>query len=448
MRKFAAFMATLLLFITVGTIPVAHAQTEPNFEFNAKGVYLVNMDSGQVLYEKNAQEKMYPASLSKILTTIVAIENCDDLDGTMVEAKSYIYDEFYGLNVSTADIRRGETLSVRQLLYAMMLQSANEAASIVADYFGNGSISAFAEMMNQKAQEIGATNSHFVNPHGLYNDEQYTTPYDLYLITNYALTSEKTKAVFNEIIGTTRYQIPATDHNREHNLVTTNLMMDRPRGGQYYYEPVKGVKTGTLDEAGRCLISTASKDGYNYMLVLLGARVDDRYSAFTESKAFYEWAFKNFSYKTVLDEPTVVGEIKVNLAWDKDHTLLYPEKPFSYILPNEVEASDIQQVVNIPDSINAPIKKGQEIGYVSLRMADEEIARVKLVAGEDISRSNILYILDTIGRIFSSVYTKILLVIVLVLVIVYIFVFISINQKKKKKSGGKTYKKVKRKKRF
>ena len=178
-RVLTAFAVAFTLFLP--TFPAQAAVYEPDFEMDSahEGILLLSLDTGQVLFEQNADTKMAPASLTKIMTTILALENTENWEEETATAPDYIYDEFVGLNVSTANILRGEQLTIQQLVYAMMLQSANEGASVVADHFGGGSIDKFCQMLNQKATELGCTNTHFVNPHGLDADNHYSTPRDM-----------------------------------------------------------------------------------------------------------------------------------------------------------------------------------------------------------------------------------------------------------------------------
>ncbi|MDF2567049.1 MAG: D-alanyl-D-alanine carboxypeptidase, partial [Oscillospiraceae bacterium] len=307
MKKFKRIVACLAVFsIFLSSIP-AYAAFTPTHPVNSQAAYMVNTDTGTVIYEKNADKRMYPASLTKIMTAIIAMEQTKDLDKTVVTAPSYIFDELYGQNASNADIRQGEKVTMRDLLYACILPSACEAGSIIADYIGKGSIPDFTAMMNEKAKELGATGTNFVNAHGLFDASQYTTAKDMYLITKYAMSVPG----FLEIAGTYKHTMKATNkHSEKRNIYHTNLLLKNNGTNPYYYPYAKGIKTGTLDESGRNLISIASKDGYNYLLVTLGAPMSDpsgKILCYNDAINLYEWAFSRFKVKAILKTTETVG---------------------------------------------------------------------------------------------------------------------------------------------
>lgn len=413
--------------------------TNINFDVNSQSVYMVNADSDMVVYSKNADEKLEPASLVKIMTAIIVLENVSDID-VLITAPSYIYDEFVNMSVSTADIRRGEIISIRDLLYSLMLQSACEAASILADHVSNQDIPKFIDMMNQKAKEIGASNTNFTNAHGLPDSNQYTTSKDMYLITKYALSIP----LFEEISTTVRYEMQATNiHTSSRYVVHTNLMLDKSRGGKYYYQYAKGIKTGTSVDS-RNLVSMASKDGYNYILIVLGAPIydknyklhSDNYSL-TDSINFYNWAFNTYKLKTIVSKDTSIAEAKIKLSNSRSHVLLSPEKDFIYLLPDNIDVSSVQKVINIPEFIKAPVKKGDVVGTVDFKLKDESLGVINLVSEEDIDNDLFLTIIDTIGTIVSSIWFKITIAVLILLVLLYFVLIIVYRNKKNNKKPRK-----------
>lgn len=199
------------------------------------------------------------------MTAAILLEQFKDditaISTTYVSGTSACFDELYMTGCSTADIQIGEKVSYKDLLYALMLRSACEAANIIA-YNVAGSLEGFVKMMNDKAAELGCTNTHFTNAHGLFWENHYTTAHDMAIITEYALTLP----MFEEISCSPEYTMEATNfHGKPRLIVHTNYMMSKANGGEDYYEYVKGIKTGTLDESGRCLVSLALKDGYKYL---------------------------------------------------------------------------------------------------------------------------------------------------------------------------------------
>lgn len=421
---------TLTLLTLLSTLYVDASYKAP-FEVSSEAVLLVNTDTDTVIFEKNADKLMYPASLTKIMTTILAIEMIDDLEGTVIKAQPYLFDEFYGLGVSTADIRPNEETRAIDLLYAIMLQSACEGSSIIADYLGDGNITEFVEMMNAKAKEIGATSTVFKNAHGLFHKEQVSTARDLYLITKYAMENP----LFAQISNTKTYEMPATNiHATPYYVTHTNSMMSKDRGGDLYYYPhVKGIKTGTLPESGRNLISAASLEGYNYLLVTMGAPEKNAAGeklpngAFLDAKQLYNWAFSFFAQQTVMNQGDVLAESKVSLS-NQDYVTLVAKDDVYALLPRGADRSTIQQIKTFEKDLVAPIKKGETLGKVELKLNDTIISTVDLVAYENIERSTILYSLDVTKRFFGQAMIKVLLVILVLL----IFTFIALNARYKK----------------
>ena len=267
MRKLKTVASLLLAVVITGlsAITPAFADYDPGFDVDAEAVYFINLDTGKVIYEKDADKKVYPASTTKIMTALLALENIPDLDTPQIELKLYIQNALSGTGASLAGILRGETFTPRELLYAALLPSGNEAAMMLGDYVGDGSLDYFAEMMNEKAAELGAVNTHFVNASGMHDDDHYTTAYDMYLITMAALENE----TFREIVSTNYYYAGEDQNGNPLHWNTTNFLISP--GSTYYYPYATGVKTGTTDEAGRCLVSTAEKDGYHYLMVMMGA---------------------------------------------------------------------------------------------------------------------------------------------------------------------------------
>lgn len=423
-----ALGAALAIIILLTPITAQAAQYSPLFDVEANYVYMVNLDTDTVMFEKNAHEKTEPASLAKIMTTILAIENIPDLDNTTISLKQYLEEivyvagrEFGG--VSTGAIKRNEELTARQLLYASMLPSANEAALMLADYVGDGSLDYFCQMMNAKAKELGANNTNFANANGLPNPNNYTTAYDMYLITKYALENPE----FVKVISETTYSTGPTNMHDNLTWKTTNQMM--LKDSQYYASYIQGVKTGFTEEAGRCLVSTAVKDGYHYLMVVMDAPYQDAegkdypYSvnkAFEETKKLYNWCFETFKIKTLIEKGESVGEVPLKLVWNKDHVKLMSDERYQSLIPDDIDVSSITKELELPNYIKAPINKGDFVGYIKLSLAGEEIGKVPVVSVETVSRNELLYYVDVVGQLLTSFWLKFIIIMALLLVVLYI----------------------------
>lgn len=413
-------------FFTVGAI------SYPNdVKTESDSILLVNMDSGQTVFEKNADEKRYPASTTKIMTYIIVVENIDDLDNTRVPIKESVLKRLEGTGSSLANLEQhiGETMSVIDLLYSMMVPSGNDASVVLADYVGNGDIDAFVDMMNQKAEELGCENTHFENPEGLHDENHYTTARDLYKITTYALTLPR----FSEITNTTSYYCEGYDYP----LVTTNYLIN-PNYPEYYYMYAKGIKTGSTDQAGRCLVTTATADGYSYMAVLLHSPykegVSEEYGTMTDAANLFRWALTELEFKTVATSSTPICEQKIELAWGRDSVLLVPEKDFSAIVPKNLDDDEIVIETDLPESIDAPVDTDTVVGTATIYYKNNDgekqaITKVNLVPSEKIEMSGILFVFRVIGTIFQSYW---FLVIIGIIVIILLCSFISSKISKKR----------------
>ncbi len=428
------------------TTLTAGAAYEPDFEVSSQSVLLLDMDSEKVLYAKNPDKICYPASLVKIMTFLIVMEHVpEEKFEETATAKTYIFDRLYGMNASNAGIKHNEEVRIIDLLYAMMLASACEAASILADYVGEGSTENFVAMMNEKAKALGCNNTVFKNEHGLHDPEQVTTANDMQKIIDYAID---TYPLFLKISKEGTYVMPPTNkHSTERTIRHTNLMMFKTLvDPKYYYAYIKGIKTGTTSEAGKNMVSMATKDNYSYLLITLhaptkyenGDKIADNL-CFLDHKNIYNWAFSNFSLKSVVEEGQTAGQVKVKLGKDKDVLLLEPENKVLTLLPKHVDISAVQKVREIPESVNAPIQKGQVIGKLKLKLDDEVIGEVNLVATEAVERSNLLYILDQIGRFFSSIWFRLAMIVIVIFLVIYITLIVMYNRKKKKRKRVRTH---------
>lgn len=256
---------------------------------DAKASMIVEVNSGKIIHADNEETQNYPASVTKILTAILVLENCD-LNDTAVVSQSAISHIPEGYVVAPLFV--GEEINIENLLYALMLKSANDAAYVLAEHVG-GSVEGFADMMNKKAKEIGCKNSHFVNPNGIHNVNHYTTAYDMYLISKYAMENEK----FVKIVSTYKYILPATNKYLKNDRIMENTNSFINPNSKYYDENIKGIKTGTTIQAGNCLITDVAKDDFEIITVILGAETSD--SKFSETSKMIDYMFDNYTHTQI-----------------------------------------------------------------------------------------------------------------------------------------------------
>ena len=444
MKKIISVIISCLLVLSSMLIsfavPADAAIFNIDFELKCKSVYLENLDTDSPVFEKDADARRFPASTTKIMTYIITAEHISDFKNTYVTVKDKVLSALDGTGSSTAGLVAGEKLSIYQLLCSMMIPSGNDAALILADYVGGGDTSRFVEMMNQKAQELGCTGTHFSNPHGLNDPNHYTTVRDMGKIAKYAMTLPE----FNNITNMTGSDCLGEDRY----LITTNYMIDAARGGDYYYEYASGIKTGsTGNDSGYCLVSTASKNGYTYLCVAYGAPYEDKdgnsydNGAMIDSANLYEWAFNNLSIKTILAKNDLVKEVKINYAWNKDSIQLIPAKGYTEIMPDDVSLESIDRTFNVPEEIDAPVREGDKVGTVTLSYANQDIATVDLLASESVDRSDLLTAADGLKTIATSKWFIIALITVGVLVIIYIMVVGVYKRRNKSHRPVKKYRK-------
>ncbi len=445
-KKIFCVLFIALLTISVAVLPTS-AYTPTNFVVEAEGAMLVNMDTGDILYQKNIDKKLYPASLTKLMTALVLYENTEDIDAETVTVSEYAIKSLQGTDSSTGGLKVGEILTVRQMLYVLLMSSANEGANAIAEHV-SGSIEDFCDKMNAKAKELGMTGTHYANAHGLHDLEHYTTVSDMYRLTTAVLAVDDLK----EVVYTTQYKLEATNMNPSRTVTTTNFMLlnngqkctaEKYSGQAYYYKYAKGVKTGYTDAAGRCLVSTASKGGYNYMCILMNSPVYDDAGRkirleFGDTKTLYEWAFNEFEYRTVLNTDEIVGEAPVDLAWDTDYVSVIPEKSLSAIVPKVADDSTVSlDITWYKEAYDAPIKKGDILGECDVVYAGEVLGTVTLVASQDVERSTLMYVGRGLGNFFSTVFSHwafyLILGIIAVIIIIFIVSLVVLNSPKHKR---------------
>ncbi len=435
MKKFKFLPIFLIVVIMTSMLlsPAALALAEP--ELSCPSVLILDRDTGEVLLEHGADEKVYPASITKIMTILLAVEAIENGNAAMTDEITASENVTFDLvaDGSSAGIMVGETMSLESLLYAAMLSSANEACNIIAEHIGGG-ISSFVAMMNSRAKELGCTATNFVNTHGLPNDEHYTTARDFSLIALEASRHD----LFMKLCSTPTITIPATNLSGERTLKNSNALLcaDSIYGSQYIYEYADGMKTGHTNAAGYCLISTASKDGIDLLAAVFGGAETwpgptPEYSNFTDSIKMYEWVFNNFSYREVLRSTDAVTTLDVEMGSNADSVALRPESSISALLPNDSDLSEFSLSVSLDsgdgsEPLMAPIAAGDKLGEVTLTKNGINYGTVDLVAaaGVDLSKSDFLksQISATLeSKTFKLVFWGIIVLIIayLALVIVY-----------------------------
>ena len=425
MKKFCAILFSFVLVLIIA-LPVAAEGESSTLADNAPSLtapaaYVVNLDTNIVVYEKNSETQLSAASLTKMMTTLLLLENYQDqLDSISLTAPSYVYDLIWeqSTNASSADIRRGETQSLRNLLYAMLLPSGNEAAYIVADYMGGGSIDNFVAMMNDEAKAVGCTGTTFVDPCGL-NPNNITTARDAYLILR-ALTAYD---VFSTVVGTPSYDMGTNDRYTTpgtYIIQTTDKLITN---SSYHRDYTKGGKTGSLGE-WQNFAGWHSQDGESYISILLNVPYDadpeGMRPALVETATIMDWVFDTYTIAPALDTTQPITEVRVAYSTQADTVMLYPADNMMTLLPRDGGAALTEQVFNVPDQLPAPIKQGDIVGTVTLTIEGETIGTADLIAGSDVSRNQLLYTISRVSLFFSSTYFKVVVILTMLVIGAYL----------------------------
>jgi len=375
------FITFVMLFsISYADENVISAAGSP-ININASSAIVMDMETGRVLFEKNAYVKRPIASTTKIMTAILAIENGNlDDEVTVSERACQIWGSDIGL-------KPGEKLKLRDLLYGLMLNSGNDAAIAIAEHIG-GSLENFLDMMNEKARLIGAKNSSFKSPHGLDMEGHYSTAYDLALITRYALANP----VFSEIVSTKTASIPGR------NLYNTNEMLG-------LYPGADGVKTGYTGQAGRCLVTSATRNGWRIISVVLNCPTK---SARTQNSIkILDYAFNNYKMYTLTEAGETVGYLPVNKGIEESVPIVTTDK-IVYPLTQE-EAKRVKTKILLLDDIDAPVFGGVDAGYVIFTLDGKVIAETKLKVSKDVAKKDFNYYfqktIDEVRKFFKSLFS-------------------------------------------
>ena len=432
MKKFKLLPLLLICCIVLSVMtPAAYASPAP--ELNGKNIVLADLNTGRVIYSKSADTVVAPASLTKIMTVLLAVESVERGEHSLDEMVTAREDCRTGLDEesSSANITPGEQLTFRDLLYCSMIQSASDACNVLASLIG-GSISGFVDMMNERAVELGCEVTHFEDPNGLSNNNQ-TTAYEMFLITQEAIKHDYFMVVCN-IADVT---IPATNVSPEREYHNSNSLISSQSvygGNRYLYTGAAGVKTGYTRAAGYCLISTAEREGLHFLAVVMGcdgwlnAHIED-YRNFEDTIKLYDWGFSDFSYRNVVDTATPVYELDVELAQDNAKAVLYPQQNLRLLLPRDTTEEDINLDFHITETeLTAPVKAGEVFGEAVVSVNGEIYGTVNLVTREGVDLARSEYMKRQLISFFSNRW--VIGITVMVLLVVALYVTLQIRYRK------------------
>lgn len=414
-RLLALLLALTMAFsLPILAAPVEDSQESP-LDLNVKAAFLAETTTGQILYEANADDRLYPASTTKLMTALVAWENGGHEDMVPVSRAAV---EGLSEQGSSVFLMAGEEMGFMDMMRYLLIGSGNDAANALAEHVG-GSVENFAEMMNQKAQELGCENTHFVNPTGLHDENHYTSARDLYKIARAAMEIPELR----EIVGTASVQLAPTNmHPQQTTITTTNHLISRFRNANYYYKGAFGIKTGTTTPAGYCLVGGATDGDLEYISVVLGGVQDDNgdITCYTATRTLFDYAKDHYSYEAIVTENTPVQEMPVRFAAGKERTVLVASDDFMRLIADGTDLEDIRFEVSAGSTVDAPISKGNKLGTAEVFLGDTSYGTIDLVASENIQRSDVLYFIHQVQEFLTGPVFKIILAALLALVVLLI----------------------------
>lgn len=459
-KKMISFLAVFYVFIiaTSGVvsafdyIPTAGVDENGNpipIDLYSESIYMINMETGEILVDIDSEKARVPASLTKIMTAVILLEefedNPEELKTTYVSAGSEAFDELYGTGASTADIQPHEKVSYYDLLAALLIPSSCEAANIIAINLA-GSINEFCDIMNKKAEDLKMDNTYFSNAHGLFANKNYTSCKDMAVLCRYALENFQD---FREIISMPSYEMEATNYHSQGSVLSNTNYMLRSTS-KYYYSYVKGIKTGTLDSAGRCLASYATHDGVTYLIVSMGAPLEKQekdykkgeensdsvfaddvvYYNFVDHINLYEWAFDTLVTTDFVNTSSELAEAQVEFGKNANYVTLKPAEGYSRLWPNNVSTDEVSQRITVARNVVAPIEKGDTLGKLELIYNGEVLTTIDLVATSDVEQATFKAKLHIAASFFKSLEFLIAIILIITLIIVYSIIYAVRVQKK------------------
>lgn len=412
--KFRRSLVIIFMLIFILHTSMCYALTEQP-EISADAAILIDSSSEKVLYSKNENQKMYPASTTKILTAILTIENCNLNDVVTVpyEAISSITSGY-----SVAALQTGEQLTVEQLLQVMLVHSANDAANVLA-FHVSGSIENFANLMNNKVSELGLTNTHFTNPSGMHDENHYTTAHDLAIIMKYCMKND----TFRSLSSLKYCTIPATNKYDVRVFNTTNELLiydNRDVSSNYYYKYAIAGKTGYTTQAKNCLVSVAKKENLELICVVLSAGIypNNVSAKFVDTKSIFDYGYNNYTIKKLREKDAIATQIEIGNGTKETRNLdLLISDDLSALVTQDEFDTEFEPQIELQDNLFAPIAQGQVVGKITYTIDGIQYSS-NLLASHSVEQSG-----------FITIVVQIILVI-LILFLLYKLLFGSNSNKK------------------
>lgn len=434
-KKIIVYLTVLITLVNTGAFNTQAAVAEP--QITASNAILIHLDTGLVMYKKNADEKIYPGFLTKVMTALVVTDKVKDFNEKATVGKDFLQDINYR---SSLNFKEGEQISVKDLLYCMLVSTSNEAANILAQHVSSSN-KQFALLMTEKARALGAVNTHFSNPHGIDDKEAYTTANDAAIIIKSFINDSE----LMNIADTTYYKTGPTNLTPERKLYTTNyiLLSSTP----YYMKYSTGIKNSYDREHGYALSTLSERKNYKILSLVFGCPKTTKNGvstihSFTDTKILINWAMDSFVTKKLLTENEPCAQITVNLSKKYDSVTLVSPTDFKTLMPKEYDNSKLEFKPSIPESIDAPVEKGQKIGTMDIIYNGTVLGTIDLNANYSIKVDMLLYYGNQINKFFNNIWVILACSLIIILFIVYVVYTIIYNKRRP------NYRSVKRRLRF
>ncbi len=439
-RFVSGCLALFLMLPFTGILALADGKTEEETDSYAPPAldettyaYLYNFENDKELYKKgDINLPVYPTSTVKIMAGITAIESLGGDYGRKITVTAEMLNRANGNKIG---FKEGEVVTAEQMLYAMLVNSANDAA-IILSYAVAGSVEEFVQMMNDKLHDVGAKATYYTNPTGMHDDAMYTTTADVIKIAKYAYGMPK----FMEIVSTQMYLMEETNLTGFRKIYNRNCLLSKYYRGDYYYENALGMNAGSTLQGNYCSVSVArNKDGdLTYLAVIMDSKSiepedggDTVLTNYSGAIELFDWAFHSYGYREVLSRKSVVCEVPVSLSSTSDYVTLVPKDNISAYLSSEIDLKNDVKVSNtLQENVKAPVEKGDVLGYAKVMLGDVELGRVELVATADIERSEFLYTLEEVSEFTRSKFFIGTMVSIVLLSVAYVLVNARMRQQR------------------
>ena len=424
MKKLVSFLMMLIIILTQFAV-LADQPTQVPDNLRSNNILLVDWASGKVIYEKNSAQKIQPGGISKILTAAIIINNEETLEQNITADADAV--NSYDFSLNNMGILAGENISIKNLLYGMLLYDAGEAANVLAVHHSK-SKTAFADEMNEIAKQIGCENTYFTNPSGMPDEKQYTTLEDAAKIVKYAMKSK----VFCDMVSTQSHTIsPTNKYNQTRHLNNSNKFVMNLNDNQYYNKYVTGVKTSYISNSNCGLVITYQKESTKLLCMVMGAPYEGGVNyATSDCSKLIKYGINYFTPVKIASADEIFAEIKIKGGKEDDKVLLVAQSDFYVNLPKGYDESKIEKVIEKNKKNKAPVSEGDALGQLTVNYDGEKYGSMVLTADQTINYSAVKNLTQSIVGFFTS---WIFILVVSLLIVAFLWYTVQLNKVKRRR---------------